>query len=206
MYQTPSQGQGVEVHVQTSSTHSVMRVGLVERPIPSALLSKPSTTAAPHTTMLPETAARPVSMTMLAFLQLRGGIPGRLLQILLWTTLPENRAAQTCDGHCGPIVREGCDLTFAWREYSGFYTLSSRGNPSFSTQGEACPSQIEGVRCEPGTDILVYPLSDLKVFGDLRGDHNLDQLFGVGALAHRGLHLFIGGLCGDHSPHRTTMT
>ena len=36
--------------------------------------------------------------------------------------------------------------------------------------------------------------------------HNLDQLFGVGALAHRGLPPFIGGLCGDHSPHRTTMT
>ena len=28
-----------------------------------------------------------------------------------------------------------------------------------------------------------------------------DQLFGVGALAHRGLSPFIGGLCGDHSPH-----
>ena len=34
----------------------------------------------------------------------------------------------------------------------------------------------------------------------------LHQLFGVGALAHRGLPPFIGGLCGDHSPHRTTMT
>ena len=33
-----------------------------------------------------------------------------------------------------------------------------------------------------------------------------DQLFRVGALAHRGLPPFIGGLCGDHSPHRTTMT
>ena len=44
-------------------------------------------------------------------------------------TLPENRAAQTCDGHCGPIVKEECDLTFAWGEYSGFYTLSSKGNP-----------------------------------------------------------------------------
>ena len=67
MYQTPSQGQGVEAIVQTSSTHSVMSVGLVERPIQSALFSKPSTTAATHTTMLPETAARPVSI-MLAFL------------------------------------------------------------------------------------------------------------------------------------------
>ena len=37
-------------------------------------------------------------------------------------------------------------------------------------------------------------------------NHNLDQLFGVRALAHRGLLPFIGGLCGDHSPHRTTMT
>ena len=36
--------------------------------------------------------------------------------------------------------------------------------------------------------------------------HNLYQLFGVGALAPRGLPSFIGGLCGDHSPHRTTMT
>ena len=36
--------------------------------------------------------------------------------------------------------------------------------------------------------------------------HILDQLFGVGALAHRGLPPFIGGLCGDRSPHRTTMT
>ena len=32
------------------------------------------------------------------------------------------------------------------------------------------------------------------------------QLFGVGALAHRGLPPFIGGLCGDYSQHRTTMT
>ena len=32
------------------------------------------------------------------------------------------------------------------------------------------------------------------------------ELFGVGALAHRGLPPFTGGLCGDHSPHRTTMT
>ena len=36
--------------------------------------------------------------------------------------------------------------------------------------------------------------------------HILYQLFGVGALAHRGLTPFIGGLCGDHSPHRTAMT
>ena len=36
---------------------------------------------------------------------------------------------------------------------------------------------------------------------------NHDQLFGVGTLAHRGLlPPFLGGLCGDHSPHRTTMT
>ena len=26
-------------------------------------------------------------------------------------------------------MKEGCDLTFAWGEYSGFYTLSSKGNP-----------------------------------------------------------------------------
>ena len=58
MYQTPSQGQGVEAFVQTSSTHSVMSVGLVEKPVPSALFSKPSTTAAPHTTLLPITPAR----------------------------------------------------------------------------------------------------------------------------------------------------
>ena len=32
------------------------------------------------------------------------------------------------------------------------------------------------------------------------------QLIGVGALAHRGLPPFIGGLCGDHSPHCTTLT
>ena len=41
-------------------------------------------------------------------------------------TLPENRAEQTSDLHCGPTVKEGCDLTFAWGEYSGFYTLSSK--------------------------------------------------------------------------------
>ena len=34
----------------------------------------------------------------------------------------------------------------------------------------------------------------------------LDQLFGVGALAHRGLFPLTGGLCVDLSPHRTTMT
>ena len=34
-------------------------------------------------------------------------------------TPPENRAAQIFNGHFGPIVKEGCDLTFAWGEYSG---------------------------------------------------------------------------------------
>ena len=37
-------------------------------------------------------------------------------------------------------------------------------------------------------------------------NHNLHQLFGVRALAHRGLPPFIGVLCGDYSPQRTTMT
>ena len=41
--------------------------------------------------------------------------------------------------------------------------------------------------------------------GNVKAD-NPAQLFGVGALAHRGLPPLIGGLCGDHSPHRTTMT
>ena len=35
---------------------------------------------------------------------------------------------------------------------------------------------------------------------------NLHQLFGVGALAHRGPLSLHRGLCGDHSPHSTTMT
>ena len=45
-------------------------------------------------------------------------------------------------------------------------------------------------------------LHERSDWGDQVDDviHNLDQLFGVGALAHRGLPPFIGGLCGDHSP------
>ena len=58
-----------------------------------------------------------------------------------------------------PLYKRGATSHSRGGEYSGFYTLSSRGSPSFSTQGEACPSQVEGVRCEPGNDILVYPLS-----------------------------------------------
>ena len=49
------------------------------------------------------------------------------------------------------------------------------------------------------TDILVSSADDFNII-------NPYQLFGVGALAPRGLPPFIGGLCGDHSPHRTTMT
>ena len=30
-------------------------------------------------------------------------------------------------------MKEGCNLTFAWREYSAFCTLSWSGNPAFST-------------------------------------------------------------------------
>ena len=113
MYQTPSQGQQVESIVQTSSTHSVMSVGLVERRIPSALLSKPSTTAAPHTAVLPETAARPVSMTMLAF-----------LTTSLWDPR-QTLARPHCEGRVRPHIRVG-------RVFE-FYMLSSKGNPSFST-------------------------------------------------------------------------
>ena len=60
-------GKEVEAIAQTSSTHSIMSVGLVERCIPSALCSKPWNTAAPHATMLPGIAARPVSTTTQAF-------------------------------------------------------------------------------------------------------------------------------------------
>ena len=42
--------------------------------------------------------------------------------------MPENRSAQTCDGHCGPFVKEVCVLAFAWGVYSGFVKLSSKGN------------------------------------------------------------------------------
>ena len=49
------------------------------------------------------------------------------------------------------------------------------------------------------TDIFVSPTDIFNII-------NPYQLFGVGALAPRGLPPFIGGLCGDHSPHRTTMT
>ena len=53
--------------------------------------------------------------------------------------MPENLhgATQTREGHCGTIMREGWDLTFTWGEYSNFYSLSWRGRPTFSTQGEA---------------------------------------------------------------------
>ena len=57
----------VEATSQTSSTHSTKSVGLVERRIPLTLLSRPLTTAAPHTTVLPGTAARPFSTTTFAF-------------------------------------------------------------------------------------------------------------------------------------------
>ena len=49
------------------------------------------------------------------------------------------------------------------------------------------------------TDIFVSPTDIFNII-------NPYQLFGVGALAPRGLPSFIGSLCGDHSPHRTTMT
>ena len=59
--------------------------------------------------------ARPVSMTMLAFLTTSWWDPRQTLaDSTLRQRCRENRAAQTCDGHCGPIVKEGCDLTFAW--------------------------------------------------------------------------------------------
>ena len=48
--------------------------------------------------------------------------------MLLWTTLLENRAAQTCEGDCSPIVTEVFVLAFAWGVYSGFVKLSSKGN------------------------------------------------------------------------------
>ena len=80
-------------------------------------------------------------------------------------TLLENRAAQSCDGHCGSIVKEECDLTFAWG-LSGFYMPSSKGNPS-SRRFEHGRQRVHLFR--------------------VHRDNNPNQLFGVGALAHRGL-------------------
>ena len=49
-------------------------------------------------------------MTMLAsFLRLQwGGYQADSCRFYSEVTFPENRAAQTCDGHCGPIVKERC--------------------------------------------------------------------------------------------------
>ena len=55
------------------------------------------------------------------------GSPANSCRFYSEATMPENRAAQTCYGHCGPIVKEGSDLTFAWGVYSGFVKLSSKG-------------------------------------------------------------------------------
>ena len=133
-----------------NQTHSVMSGGLVKRTIPSALLSKPSTTASPHTTMLPETAARPVSMTIPAFLTTSCWDPRQTLaDSTLDNVAGEQRSAnlrRTLRSHCKGGVRPHIRVGRVF-------------GISFSTQGEACPSQIEGVCCEPGTDILVYPLS-----------------------------------------------
>ena len=101
-------------------THSVMSGGLVKRTIPSALLSKPSTTASPHTTMLPETPARPVSMTILAF------------RTTSWLDPRQTLADPTLDNVGRPHIR----MEESIRD---------------STQGEACPSQFEGVVVNQGT-------------------------------------------------------
>ena len=79
-------------------------------------------------------------------------------------------------------MKEECDLTFT--EYSGFYMLSSKGNPS-SRRFEHGRRHVDLLRVHRG--------------------NNLDQLFGVGALAHRRLPP-IRGLCGKchwFSPHST---
>ena len=137
--------------MQTSSTHSVMNIGLVEGPTPSALLQ--NLRPRRHHILPCFQKLRPglCRLRFLHFLRLRCGVPGRLLH--------------------GPIVKEECDLTFAWGEYS---------NSTRCLREVILPSRLVAT--------------------------SLFQLFGVGALAHRGLPPFIGGLCGDHSPHRTTMT
>ena len=77
--------------------------------------------------------------------------------------------------------------------------------PSCETSGHARTNIVTIEPKLPWGDTAVDVRSDWsdQVDGVI---HILYQLFGVGALAHRGLSLFIGGLCGDHSPHRTTMT
>ena len=57
-------------------------------------------------------------------------------------TLPENRAAQSCDGHCSPIVTEVCVLTFSWGVYSGIVKLSSE-DCSTPVRGQAVTQSAE---------------------------------------------------------------
>ena len=40
------------------------------------------------------------------------------------------------EGHCGPIMKEGCNLTFAWGEYSALYTLSWRNHLAHRVRGK----------------------------------------------------------------------
>jgi len=56
--------------------------------------------------------------------------------------------AGICNGHCGPLLREGSP-SFAWGvdESTGWYTFGWRPNVEIPTYGGECPSGIEVVRC-----------------------------------------------------------
>ena len=128
----------------------VMSVGLVKRPIPSALLSEPSTTAAPNTSMLPETSARPVSMTMRVFRTTPWWDPRPTLANSTLDNVAGERRRANLRWALRPHCKEGCDLTYAWGEYSGFYTLSSRSTQRRSQTSRSASTWLSFQHCRVG--------------------------------------------------------
>ena len=90
------------------------------------------------------------------------------MQILLWTTLAQRRTLRPhCKGGVRPHIR-----------MERVFGILPRVKPALHRE------RFLGLSTE----------CDLKVFGDFRGDHHPDRLFGVGALAPRGLSPFHRGL------------
>ena len=125
------------------------------------------TTAAPHTTMLPETAARPVSMKNAS---------------ISYGFVVKSQA----DSH-GPIVKEGVLTShLRWGEYSGFYTLTSKGT-SFLYH-----SSTDALRSRSPCASWAPPLHRGLVRGSFPAPHHHDpneMLLNFCILGYGGMHM-----------------
>ena len=118
-------------------------------------------------------------------------------------------AGDTVDSACNSVFVDN-GFVFAEKNDPCTRPVTFTSQSRVLARPRVAPVDRPGEVWNTGTSTVAQHSVPIAVATDQRSFQSYSSgvltLHAVGALAHRGLPPFIGGLCGDLSPHRTTMT